>query len=468
MNNIDMVLDNFVLEENKTYLFDYEWTFSCPVPLEYMLYRILHYFVYRDKRRDELIAHGFMSLVEISETEKRAFDTMEHNFQKYVTGDCMPIRELYGKVGAKAINVFSNEEKLKMRIYYDRGAGFSERDVVEQMVSMEGDYLEANIEVPTNIRAIRFDPIENKYSLIRLLSLTDEKGMDLLHEVKSNGVLISGIWYFLDVSDPWFMVKDAVGKVHIRYQLTIVEEEDRELYVQEMKYIRARRNSKLRKCARGVKKSLHIAKYMTKHVMKHGIRGIRTAYRNMDKVEYHHWFLANRITTEEQEIQRDAEKNFAYRPKISVLVPVYRTPIPVLREMIESVCNQTYSNFELCIADGSMGDDVLEDTILQYHKKDARVVYRKLDENSGISGNTNAALSMATGEYVGLLDHDDLLEPDALYEVVSRLQRQKYDILYTDEDKVNEDSTKFMDPNFKPDLVWICFVPIITLRIFLW
>ena len=216
-------------------------------------------------------------------------------------------------------------------------------------------------------------------------------------------------------------------------------------------HLRARRNSKLRKCARGVKKSLHIAKYMTKHVMKHGIRGIRTAYRNMDKIEYHHWFLANRITTEEQEIQRDAEKKFAYRPKISVLVPVYRTPIPVLREMIESVCNQTYSNFELCIADGSMGDDVLEDTILQYHKKDARVVYRKLDENSGISGNTNAALSMATGEYVGLLDHDDLLEPDALYEVVSRLQQQKYDILYTDEDKVNEDSTKFMDPNFKPD-----------------
>lgn len=451
MNNIDMVLDNFVLEGNKTYLFDYEWTFSCPVPLEYMLYRILHYFVYRNKRCDELIAHGFMSLVEISEAEKRVFDTMERHFQKYVTGDCTPIRELYGKVGAKAINVFSNEDKLKMRIYYDRGAGFSERDVMEQMVSVEGDYLEANIEVPTNIRAIRFDPIENKYSFIRLLSLTDEKGMNLLHEVKSNGVLISGIWYFLDVSDPWFMVKDAVGKVHIRYQLTIVEEEDRELYVQEMKYIRARRNSKLRKCARGVKKSLHIAKYMTKHVMKHGIRGIRTAYRNMDKVEYHHWFLANRITTEEQEIQRGAEKNFAYRPKISVLVPVYRTPIPVLREMIESVCNQTYSNFELCIADGSMGDDVLEDTILQYHKKDARVVYRKLDENSGISGNTNAALSMATGEYVGLLDHDDLLEPDALYEVVSRLQQQKYDILYTDEDKVNEDSTKFMDPNFKPD-----------------
>lgn len=451
MNNIDMVLDNFVLEGNKTYLFDYEWTFSCPVPLEYMLYRILHYFVYRNKRCDELIAHGFMSLVEISETEKRAFDTMEHNFQKYVTGDCMPIRELYGKVGAKAINVKKILDKTKAKVYFDRGAGFSERDVMKVIPDVDDDIIEVHIAISDEVGEVRFDPIENKYSFIRLLSLTDEKGMDLLHEVKSNGVLISGIWYFLDVIDPWFIIKGAVGKVHIRYQLTIVEEAERKFYAEEMKYIRARRNSKLRKCARGVKKSLHIVKYMTKHVMKHGIRGIRTAYRNIDKVEYHHWFLANRITTEEQEIQRDAEKKFAYRPKISVLVPVYRTPIPVLCEMIESVCNQTYSNFELCIADGSMGDDVLEDTILQYHKKDARIVYRKLAENSGISGNTNAALSMATGEYVGLLDHDDLLEPDALYEVVSRLQQKMYDILYTDEDKVNEDSTKFMDPNFKPD-----------------
>lgn len=456
MNNIDMVLDNFVLEGNKTYLFDYEWTFSCPVPLEYMLYRILHYFVYRNKRCDELIAHGFMSLVEISEAEKRVFDTMEQHFQKYVTGDCTPIRELYGTVGARAIDVNkitkSLTKKMKAKVYFDKGTGFAEKNVTEVDMDLNDDFLEAEIEVSTETKAVRFDPVEYQYSYIYLLSITDQYGENWEQSIKSNGVLIDGVWYFLDTTDPWFMIENIKGKLRIRYQMVIVNTEDLDKYDKEMEQIRGiRKGSVLHQCAVKARRAKHIAKYMTKYVMKHGIRGIRAAYRNMDKVEYHHWFLANRITTEEQEIQRDAEKKFAYRPKISVLVPVYRTPIPVLREMIESVCNQTYSNFELCIADGSMGDDVLEDTILQYHKKDARVVYRKLDENSGISGNTNAALSMATGEYVGLLDHDDLLEPDALYEVVSRLQQQPYDILYTDEDKVNEDSTKFMDPNFKPD-----------------
>ena len=451
MNNIDMVLDNFVLAENTTYLFDYEWTFACPVPLEYMLYRILHYFVYRNKRCDELIAHGFMALVAISEAERKTFDTMEQHFQNYVTGDVVPIRELYGKVGAKAIDVDKILRKTKTRVYFDRGAGFSERDVMEVMADLNDDILEADILVPEGTQAVRFDPLENQYSYVRLLSLTDARGNDLTHRVKSNGVLIGGTWYFLDISDPWFMVKEVEGTLHIRYQLTIVQEADRASYASEMKHIQARRNSKLRKCGRGVKKAVHITKYMAKHVMKHGIHGIRTAYRNMDKVEYHHWFLANRITAEAQKPERELEKEFSYRPKISILVPVYRTPIPVLCEMIESVCGQTYSNFELCIADGSMGDERLANTIREYQKKDSRILYRELEENSGISGNTNAALSMASGEYVGLLDHDDLLEPDALYEVVSRLQEQSYDILYTDEDKVNEDSSKFMDPNFKPD-----------------
>ena len=230
MNNIDMVLDNFVLEENKTYLFDYEWTFSCPVPLEYMLYRILHYFVYRNKRCDELIAHGFMSLVEISEAEKRVFDTMEHNFQKYVTGDCTPIRELYGKVGAKAINVKKILDKTKAKVYFDRGAGFSERDVMKVIPDVDDDIIEVHIDISDEVGAVRFDPIENEYTYVRLLSMTDEQGNNLLQHVKSNGVLISGIWYFLDVTDPWFIIKDTVGKVHIRYQLTIVAEEERELF----------------------------------------------------------------------------------------------------------------------------------------------------------------------------------------------------------------------------------------------
>lgn len=450
-NNIDMVLDNFIIVDEKTYLLDYEWTFACPVPVEFSLYRILHYFVYRNKRCEELLANGFMSLIDISRDENEAFAEMERHFQAYVRGDVVPIRDLYDRVGAKAINVDDVINTRRIRVYFDRGTGFSERDAIEMMADIEEDGLKAVIDVSNDIQAVRFDPIENRYCCIRLLEMTDAQGHSLIDQIKSNGVFIRGMWYFLDVSDPWFAVKNVTGQVQIRYQMTSVDEEDRAAYAKEMKYIQTRRNSLIRKFGRGVKKAVHITKYMTKHVMHHGLRGIRTAYRNMDKIEYHQWFLANRVTEAQRETQCLLQKDFSYRPKISILVPVYRTPIPVLREMIDSVCDQTYANWELCIADGSMGDDILEKTILEYQAKDPRLVYRKLSDNQGISGNTNAALSFATGEYIGLLDHDDLLEPDALYEVVSRMQQETYDIFYTDEDKVNEDSSKFMDPNFKPD-----------------
>lgn len=450
-NNIDMVLDNVVLADNGTYLFDYEWTFAFPIPVEYMQYRILHYFVYRNKRCSELILNDFLSLVDISEEERRTFAQMEEHFQSYLVGNITPIREMYGKVGAKAIDVYGVMKKTKCKIYYDRGEGYSERDVAEYRVDLQGDFLELHIDIPDGTRAVRFDPIEDQYSYVHLVQMIDFSGNSVLPRVKSNGTLIGGIWYFLDVNDPWFSVTGVERELVVRYQLTIVSDADKELFAEEQKKIDAKRNSIIRKCARVVRRVFQIIKYLKRHILKHGYRGIWLAYRNMDKEEYHQWFVMHRITKNEWKKQKKQEKQFSYRPKITILVPVYRTPIPVLRKMLDSVCTQSYSNWELCIADGSMGDDMLEQTILTYQHRDARIVYRKLSENQGISGNTNEALSFATGEYVGLLDHDDLLEPDLLFEVVRRLQEQPYDILYTDEDKVNEDSTQYMDPNFKPD-----------------
>ncbi len=165
-------------------------------------------------------------------------------------------------------------------------------------------------------------------------------------------------------------------------------------------------------------------------------------------VQYDAWFARHKVTRAELKIQR--KHHFAYEPKISILVPVYRTPVKLFREMAASVMTQSYGNWELCIADGSM-DGGLEQELRRCHAKDARIRYCILKENRGIAGNTNAALEMAEGEFIGFLDHDDLLEPDALYEVVRALQDLKTDIVYTDEDKVSEDLSVYMDPNFKPD-----------------
>lgn len=165
--------------------------------------------------------------------------------------------------------------------------------------------------------------------------------------------------------------------------------------------------------------------------------------------DYEEWFEENRPSNEE--LDKERQTKFDRKPLISIIVPTYKTPIKYLREMIDSVINQTYQNWELCIADGSEGDEAVEAELERYSKLDPRIKYKLLEKNLGISGNTNGALELATGEYIGLFDHDDILAPNALYEVVKCLQEKDYDILYTDEDKVDGDGKEHMDPNFKPD-----------------
>ncbi len=144
---------------------------------------------------------------------------------------------------------------------------------------------------------------------------------------------------------------------------------------------------------------------------------------------------------------------FANAPKISILVPLYNTPEVFLREMIESVTSQTYSNWELCLADGS--DDAHKDVeriVKEYADRDQRIVHHKLIENRGISGNTNECLKLATGEYIGLLDHDDLLHPEALFFYAKVIEEKNADFIYCDEAtfmKGNID--KIRDIHFKPD-----------------
>ena len=152
----------------------------------------------------------------------------------------------------------------------------------------------------------------------------------------------------------------------------------------------------------------------------------------------------------ELEAQRMVE--FPRDIKFSILVPLYNTPDKLLREMIESVLAQTYGNWELCLADGSDKEHGgVGDICAQYSAVDARVKYKKLSENKGISGNTNACIDMATGEYIALFDHDDLLHPAALYEMMCVICEQDADFIYTDEDSFHETPADAYSPHYKPD-----------------
>lgn len=150
------------------------------------------------------------------------------------------------------------------------------------------------------------------------------------------------------------------------------------------------------------------------------------------------------------ELEKQRETTFEYMPKISIVVPMYNTPEKYFKELLESITEQTYENWELCLADGSPEKaEYLEDLIQPLGDK---IKYEFLSENKGISGNSNEALKLATGDYIALLDHDDIIPKFALYEIVKTInENPDVDFIYTDEDKILEENEKRISPHFKQD-----------------
>lgn len=157
---------------------------------------------------------------------------------------------------------------------------------------------------------------------------------------------------------------------------------------------------------------------------------------------------------DQEQAARERETVFPRMVKISILVPLWNNQKEYQVEMLDSVMNQTYGNWELCLADGSDQDHAyLGDICREYAARSGgRIVYKHLDKNGGIAGNTNACLQMATGEYMGLLDQDDVLHPSVLYEYVKAINEQGADYLYCDETTFKGgDIDHMLTMHFKPD-----------------
>ncbi|MCR4651875.1 MAG: glycosyltransferase [Lachnospiraceae bacterium] len=152
-------------------------------------------------------------------------------------------------------------------------------------------------------------------------------------------------------------------------------------------------------------------------------------------------------------LEAQKERTFGKKTLFSIVVPAYETGEDYMKALVESLLAQTYPTWELIIADASSSDRV-NDVINEY--EDDRIKYYRLSENKGIAGNTNAAISKAAGDYIGLLDHDDLLTPDCLYEFALKIDAasnkgEEYAFIYSDEDKCDSSGHKFYEPNIKPE-----------------
>ncbi len=213
----------------------------------------------------------------------------------------------------------------------------------------------------------------------------------------------------------------------------------------------------------------------TVHYLKrHGVKQAYYAARERMEQEKADTYCFEPVSEDELRMQKEKSSNFSV--KFSILVPAYETDKSYLREMIDSVLAQSYENFELILADASK-TDVVQETVKEY--TDSRIKYKRLAQNGGISANTNYALMYATGDYAGLLDHDDLLTKDALYEMAACIEKaaeenEELQLVYSDEDKCDASATSFYEANRKPkfnlDLIlnnnYICHFTVIKRQLF--
>lgn len=214
---------------------------------------------------------------------------------------------------------------------------------------------------------------------------------------------------------------------------------------------------------RGKKKGLNAFQKFISYWQKEGLASTINRvkvklFKHKNEIPYEEWRKKHLISEEELERQRQQEQEFSYRPKFSIVVPLYKTKEAFLRELIDSVVCQTYTNWELCFADGSgqptepMQPNTLQKLVADYQNRYPNIRYTLLTQNGGISENTNAAIEMASGDFIVLSDHDDTLSPDALFECAKAINEQEEtDVLYSDEDKVDMNGKKYFEPHFKSD-----------------
>ncbi|MCD7921111.1 MAG: glycosyltransferase family 2 protein [Clostridiales bacterium] len=507
--DIDMLFQNVIYSEREHIWtdYDYEWVLKCDVPVKFLIYRCLNYYLTTEERNC-LLGQDLYSRFYISEEEQIIYGKMEAGLQSYIAGDMLPLWKIYERIGGSVIHVLPIvDRRLQNQIaevFFDKGQGFSvqESKKIKTCGTVPG-ILRTVLEYPAGAKAIRFDPAQSA-CIVCMRYLRDAEGRSV--SFQTNGVERNSEEYLFLHNDPQIYVSldDSVGCLELEYDLTIIDAEcvyaqnEMGKYQQDMVRkmlecdhlhnqldVQMSRNEELanqneelanqnenlenqnqnlrtdlsetqqlflslaesnswrltepfRKAGQAVRRQkVRMRNYLN--------RRLRERYLKMDGEDfYQNWI-------EELEKQDYDETELVYQPKISILVPVYNVLDKHLIACIESVLHQSYSNWELCMADDCSTWDNVRKTLHKFaNNEKVKIVYRS--ENGHISRATNSALEVATGDYIAFLDCDDVLAPNALYEVAKLLnEKPELDFIYSDEDKIDDDGRKRFMPYFKSD-----------------
>ncbi|QUC66692.1 glycosyltransferase family 2 protein [Aristaeella hokkaidonensis] len=410
--NVDALFTNFMEQDGRLYCIDYEWVFNFPVPIGFIRYRALRYLHYELEKSllDGIALAQFLKKFGIEDGDQVLFEQMEYHFQFLVHGEKLKYHYLhrYQKAHESPAEIIEelNHTIREKDVHIENITGFLHENQ-EAVAELQSDVQALNARISQQIQAIHDKDVHigNLNSMLRNAEALRDAYERQYQEI-SNA-------FFWRITKP---ARSAVIRIRTLMQ----------------------KNDNVYQCLRFAKTVIGSGPRMAK------------ANWTQHYEEKHHPTL--RYWPKDDQYRAEQQTTFSRNVKFSILVPLYNTPEAYLTVMIDSVVQQTYGNWELCLADGSDAEHAYVGTICKkLARREKRIKYRKLDDNRGISENTNACLEMATGDYIGLFDHDDLLHPSALYEYMQAICNQHADFLYSDENTFHETPEDAYWPHYKPD-----------------
>lgn len=368
------------------------------------------------------------------------------------------------------------------RVYYKYNNEFTELGFTAY------EYIENSINVSfhilSGVNSIRFDPCEGFKCFLK--NVTFLVNGTKIQPCEYNGVSILDNYYF-DSEDPWLVYSDFNDGDNIDIIAEIITDEEQiahellyfinndKLNIKDLKeennlirrdndslerrLIQSQEqynsviNSRWWRCTSifrkltGALRKITPLRYFAKTLLLTRRKGIKYTVKAIN-----HKLFYNEYKVSQKQLKIERNTKFNNNIKFSILVPLYNTPEKFLKEMIRSVIKQTYSDWELCLADGSDNKhSYVEKMCNSLAQNDARIKYKRLEKNLGISENTNECIRMSTGNYIALFDHDDILHPSALYNIMKAIEDKDADFIYTDEASFTKTTKKCILINYKSD-----------------
>ena len=456
--NIDSLFTNFIENDAGIHCIDCEWVCHFPVPVAFIKYRILLYLYVNQVHAmvDGASLQEMLGWFGLSEQECADYWRMDDHFQQYVHGEGRKYIYIH-QYKKRDVPIQSVEKEFSERDsrINEQNSIIHDKDVHIGNLGGIIDHLREQISIRDDINRKQDEHIQNQRAHIQnqdiKLQEQDARIQEQDARIQEQDALIqdqSG-----QIHDKEVHIQNQNAQIHnqivqIQGLTGALNQVTGSFFWRITKPGRATMDAFKRVVKKNDKayRFFHLAKETLRYGPKYTIKKVKKHLSDKKRLRT----LVNWPT--EAELAKQRRGSFSRDVTFSVLVPLYNTPEAFLREMIKSVQDQTYPKWELCLADGSDGEHAyVGEVCTELARDDKRIKYQKLKKNLGISGNTNACIDMATGDYIALFDHDDILNPSALYENMKAICEKEADFIYSDETTFSTIPIEAYGHHFKPD-----------------